>query len=89
MEQMKFCQSCGMPLGQESDLGTEKNGEKNREYCVYCYQNGAFTQDCTMEEMVDACVGFAKEAAQEGQPALTKEAMMQWFPTLKRWRKEA
>lgn len=87
MEQ-EFCQSCGMPLTRDTELGTEKNGEKNREYCVYCYQNGAFTQNCTMEEMVDACLGYAKEAGQEKQPFLTKEAMMRWFPTLKRWRKE-
>ena len=58
MEQMKFCQSCGMPWDRK-DLGTEKNRGKSQEYCVYCYQNGAFAE-CIMEEMADACVGFAK-----------------------------
>ena len=47
MEQ-KFCQSCGMPLNPEV-LGTEKDGSKNEEYCTYCYADGHFTVECTME----------------------------------------
>ena len=39
-----FCQSCGMPMGDQTDLyGTEKNGEKNAEFCKYCYENGEYT----------------------------------------------
>jgi general stress protein 26 len=52
MEQ-KFCQSCGMPLSPEV-LGTNADGRKNEDYCMYCYKNGKFLQDCTMEEMIDA-----------------------------------
>ena len=37
-------------------LGTEADGTKSREYCNYCYENGAFTANCTMEEMIDFCV---------------------------------
>lgn len=40
--EMHFCQSCGMPVTEEL-LGTEANGEKNPDYCTYCYQKGAFT----------------------------------------------
>ena len=40
--EMHFCQSCGMPVTEEL-LGTEANGEKNSDYCTYCYQKGAFT----------------------------------------------
>ena len=36
MEKMKFCQSCGMPLTDEV-LGTNADGSKNEEYCMYCY----------------------------------------------------
>lgn len=52
MEQ-KFCQSCGMPLSDATVLGTETNGSKNEEYCCYCYADGHFTVDCTMDEMID------------------------------------
>ena len=51
MEQ-KFCQSCGMPLNPEV-LGTEKDGSKNEEYCTYCYADGHFTVECTMDEMIN------------------------------------
>ena len=52
MEQ-KFCQSCGMPLTNEV-LGTNADGSKNEDYCIYCYKDGKFTQDCTMEVLTDA-----------------------------------
>ena len=40
-----------MPLTEEI-LGTNADGSKNEEYCIYCYKDGAFTGDFTMEEMV-------------------------------------
>ena len=50
--EMHFCQSCGMPVTEEL-LGTEANGEKNPDYCTYCYQKGAFTfPGATMEQML-------------------------------------
>ena len=42
--EMKFCQSCGMPLSDEV-FGTEANGAKNEEYCIYCYKDGGFTPE--------------------------------------------
>jgi radical SAM superfamily enzyme len=52
MENTIFCQSCSMPLDKPALLGSEKNGSKNSEYCVYCYQNGAFTSpNMTLDKM--------------------------------------
>jgi hypothetical protein len=52
MENKNFCQSCSMPLDNPGLLGTEKDGAKNNEYCVYCYQNGAFVSpDMTLDDM--------------------------------------
>ena len=59
MEQ-KFCQSCGMPLTEEIK-GTNADGSRNEDYCIYCYKDGAFTRDCTMEEMIDFCAQFVDE----------------------------
>ena len=42
--EMKFCQSCGMPLTNEI-LGTNADGTFNEDYCTYCYKDGKFTQD--------------------------------------------
>ena len=40
-----------MPLTNEI-LGTNADGSKNENYCIYCYKDGKFTQDCTMDEMI-------------------------------------
>ena len=90
MEQ-KFCQSCGMPLTEEL-LGINADGSKNEEYCIYCYKDGKFLQDCTMDEMIEHCAQFVNEV-NKGQPhPITREEyigqMKMYFPHLRRWRKE-
>ena len=71
MEQ-KFCQSCGMPL-TEDVLGTNADGSKNEDYCMYCYQDGKFLQDCTMEEMIEHCAQFVGAVNQGLEKPITKE----------------
>ena len=88
-QEMKFCQSCGMPLNAEN-LGTNADGSKNEDYCTYCYQNGKFTNDCTMDEMIEFCAQFVDEVNKNMPKPMTKEEykdmMRQYFPTLKRWK---
>lgn len=52
MSEMTFCQSCGMPLEADEHFGTNKDGSKNTDYCAYCFKDGAFTADITMDEMI-------------------------------------
>lgn len=89
MEQ-KFCQSCGMSLTDEI-LGTNADGSPNEDYCIYCYKDGKFTQDMTMEQMIDHCARFTEEINKQSGQNLTKEQakemMRQFFPHLKRWKK--
>ena len=86
---MKFCQSCGMPLTPEI-LGTNADGSKNEEYCIYCYKDGAFTGDFNMEQMVEFCSQFVDEFNKNTGKSLTREEykveLRKYFPTLKRWR---
>lgn len=82
---MKFCQSCAMPMTDE-DFGTEKDGSKSEEYCKYCYQNGEFTSDITMEEMIDFCVPKTAEATGMSEEEARKMSE-EFFPQLKRWMK--
>lgn len=88
---MKFCQSCGMPLKNEI-LGTEANGAANEDYCIYCYKDGNFTMDCTMDEMIEHCSRFTGEINRQSGRNMTqeqaKDMMRQFFPHLKRWRNE-
>ena len=90
MEQ-KFCQSCGMPLTEEV-LGTNADGNKNEDYCIYCYKDGKFLQECTMEEMIEHCAQFVDEVNKGLPKPITKEEyigrMKMYFPHLKRWRKD-
>ncbi len=89
-QEMKFCQSCGMPLSDEN-RGTNADGSKNDDYCMYCYQNGKFTNDCTMDEMIEFCAQFVDEVNKNMPKPMTKEEykdmMRQYFPMLKRWKK--
>ncbi|MFZ5989516.1 MAG: zinc ribbon domain-containing protein [Bacillota bacterium] len=83
---VNVCQSCGMPLAEENLLGTENNGLKSKEYCVYCYENGEFKQSgLTMEGMIEICVPYMNESGmEEGQ---ARAILNDLLPKLKRWSK--
>lgn len=83
---MKFCQSCAMPLS-EGDYGTEKDGSKNETYCQYCYKDGAFTSETTMEEMIEGCVPFVSKGNPYADEESARKAMQEIFPQLERWKK--
>ena len=86
-----FCQSCGMPLTRIEDCGTNADGSMNFDYCQYCYKDGKFLQDCTMDEMIEHCAQFVDEVNKQMPKPMTKEEYKQmmrgFFPMLKRWRK--
>lgn len=87
--EMKFCQSCGMPLSEEV-FGTNADGSKNDEYCVYCYKDGTFTMDCSMDEMIEHCSQFVYMYNQNTGKKFTREeykdVLRGFFPMLKRWK---
>ena len=86
----QFCQSCGMPLTREEDCGTDADGSINFDYCRYCYKDGRFLQDMTMEQMIEHCAQFVDELNRNMPQPMTKEEyrqmMYSFFPMLKRWR---
>ncbi len=83
METNNFCQSCSIPLENESLRGTNKDGSKNSEYCHYCFQEGAFVNpDMTLVEMQT----LVRE--QMGKMQVPKEVIersVNFIPSLKRW----
>lgn len=88
--QQCYCQSCGMPLMSDADCGTNADGSINHEYCKYCYADGKFLQDFTMEQMIEHCAQFVDEVNKNTGQHLTaeeyKEQLRQYFPMLKRWK---
>ena len=87
----QFCQSCGMPLTRNEDCGTNADGSINFDYCKYCYADGRFLQECTMDEMIEHCSQFVDEVNKHMPKPMTREEYKQmmgaFFPKLKRWRK--
>lgn len=80
----KICQSCGMPIMTIDDLGTNKDGSCNNDYCKYCYNEGKFVDDVSMDEYIEMCSQYGEQAN------MTNEEMKifctKLFPTLKRWK---
>jgi len=87
----QFCQSCGMPLPKNEDCGTNVDGSTNYDYCKYCYAEGKFLQECTMDDMIDHCAQFVDEVNKNMPKPMSKEEykqMMRGFlPMLKRWKR--
>lgn len=85
-----LCQSCGMCLEQDSNKGTEQDGCKSEEYCAFCYQQGKFTQNITMEQLIEHNLQDLDEWNQAAGLQLTEQEariqLMEFLPTLKRWR---
>ena len=81
-----------MPIEEESLFGTNQDGTKNPDYCIYCYQDGKFLQNLTMDEMIEHCAQFIDEVNKNLPQPITKEEyigqMKMYFPHLKRWHNE-
>lgn len=85
MEKVLVCQSCSMPIDKDEIIGTNADGSKNNDYCIYCYKDGKFTDNLsTLEEYTEFSLQFAEQAG------MTKEEMREHcnrvLPTLKRWK---
>jgi len=80
-----ICQSCGMEM-HSSDYGKNADNSVNADYCKYCYQNGGFVKNETMEEMIESCIRFyVGERFKTAEEA--EEYLRKLYPTLKRWKK--
>lgn len=78
-----------MPLSRKEDIATNADQSKNEEYCIYCFKDGSFTSDCTMNEMIEKCLSYLNEFNKDSDVEYTREEalknMQDFFPKLKRW----
>lgn len=85
-----ICQSCGMKMQQEL-FGKNADGSPSKVFCKYCFPDGKFSKDETMEEMIESNLQFLDEMNREDGTNLTPEEaraeMMKTFPQLLRWKK--
>ncbi|MBT2293410.1 zinc ribbon domain-containing protein [Paenibacillus albidus] len=83
-QETHYCQSCGMPMENAEVLGSETDGQKSQEYCMYCYEAGEFKQpEITQEEMMDHCTGFLIKDGMAEEEA--RSLLAGSLPHLKRW----
>jgi len=79
----KICQSCSMPITKVEDFGTNQDGIRNEDYCIYCYKEGKFIDNVSLNEYIEMNIPFHEQAG------MTEEEMRKHcetvFPTLKRW----
>jgi hypothetical protein len=85
--QVKICQSCGMPLGKDPNKGgTNKNQSKSDKYCSFCFQEGKFTDEgITLKEKIEKNIMIATK----GMGMSEKEARQMAesvIPFLDRWK---
>lgn len=68
------------------EYGTEADGSASTEYCSDCYMNGKFTNEMSMEEMIDYCTPYMVKAFPGMTDEQARDEMCALFPNLKRWR---
>jgi len=79
------CQSCGAPLDAEEKFGKNADGSTNSDYCVFCFNNGAFRDpQMTLDRMVEFVAGAMSQKTGIGIEAAKIQAST-LLPTLKRW----
>ena len=79
------CQSCAMIM-EPADYGKNADGSVNKEYCKYCFPNGNFGKDETMEEMIESCIPFWLNDTDCKTADDARKKMREIFPSLKRWK---
>ena len=81
-----YCQSCGMMFTGPDQHGHEADGTETEDFCRWCYDNGAYTYETTMDEMIEDC---APRMAQAMGWTLDESASLLGavLPTLQRWRR--
>ncbi|WP_460273841.1 zinc ribbon domain-containing protein [Celeribacter sp. ULVN23_4] len=82
---VKFCQSCGMPLSQDP-LGGGRNidGTRSDHFCSFCYLDGDFVDpNMTAHDMQALC---SEKLRVHGIWAPVAWFMTRNIPHLERWR---
>ena len=74
-----------MPMTKVSDLGTNINKTKSKDYCKHCYVGGKFTDEMQYNDYVAKQIKLAKEIRGISEPEARK-LVHDTLPNLKRWK---
>lgn len=85
--EMKICQSCGMPLEKDPNGGgTNEDKSRSEKYCSFCYADGKFKDEgITLQEKIEKNISMAvqKMNIPETEARNMAESTL---PKLERWR---
>ena len=83
----KICQSCAMSLKEEKYFGTNNDSTKNEDYCIFCFKDGEFTYEITMNEMIEKGMDFLKRfgGLDSRNTDGIREILNAMYSGLKRW----
>lgn len=82
----KMCESCGMPLKKESVRGIRADGSVSQRYCMYCYNEGAFTDpSATAESLRKTSI---EAMTRNGWPRILAVFLTKNISRLPRWQQE-
>lgn len=79
----RYCESCGMIL-TPADYGSDADGSKDEHYCKWCYEQGKYTYETTMDAMIEDCAPrLAENTGMSRDEAVSLIGAV--LPHLKRW----
>lgn len=81
-----ICQSCGMRMSQ-GDFGTNADGSACKDYCKYCYANGGFIKEQTLDEAIESCIPFMINDSDCTSEEQARALLRKELPNLKRWKR--
>ncbi|HRX32083.1 MAG TPA: zinc ribbon domain-containing protein [Tenuifilaceae bacterium] len=85
--QVKLCQSCGMPLDKDpNNGGTNADKSKSNMYCSYCYKDGKFLDEgISLQEKIEKNVQIAVKRMNISENEARRMAE-NLLPKLERWK---
>lgn len=88
---LRYCQSCGMPLDitKKQFLGSNTDNSCNTEFCFSCFQSGKYTVDDTLEHLIELWIEntdwYNTYSNTNYTPDEFRIILKKRLPTLKRW----
>ena len=88
MKEIRSCQSCGLPMGESVEMmGTNKDGSRNPDYCIYCYADGEFKLSLSVEQMAEINIPLVVSSGVLSEEE-AREMLLADLGELKRWQEE-
>jgi transcriptional regulator with XRE-family HTH domain len=90
LDKAPICQSCAMAMNRIEWFGTNADNSVNTDYCKYCFKNGGFTHNRTMEQQLKHNMRFLDEFNKFNGTNYTEaeaiKVLSTHLKTLKRWK---